>query len=103
MMDESTSALEVVAEKKMYTLLKEGLTSTTGDPITFVSVGHRPSIVAFNNLKLLLHDGSDFANFIPREAPSKVDENAIRDAFLRSIKKLSHNYAVDQRRHERIR
>ena len=83
MLDESTSALDVVAEKKMYALLKEGLTSTSGDPITFVSVGHRPSIVAFHDLKLLLRDGSGYASFIPREAPSVVDETAILRSLVR--------------------
>ena len=83
MMDESTSALDVVAEKKMYMLLKEGLTSTTGDPITFVSVGHRPSIVAFHDIKLLLRDGSGYASYIPQEASSAIDQNAILSPMIR--------------------
>jgi putative ATP-binding cassette transporter len=83
MMDESTSALDVVAEKKMYTLLKEGLSSTAEYPITYVSVGHRPSIIAFHDLKLLLRDGSGCASFIPQEEMSAVDENEILRSFVR--------------------
>ena len=60
-LDESTSALDVDAERKMYILLKERLVS-----VTYVSVGHRPSIIAFHDLKLLLRDGTGFASFIPQ-------------------------------------
>ena len=82
-MDESTSALDVVAEKRMYSLLKEGLPSTAGYPITYVSVGHRPSIIAFHDLKLLLRDGFGRASFIPQEETNAVDENAILRSFAR--------------------
>jgi len=65
-LDESTSALGVDAERKMYILLKERLVSPIGIPVTYVSVGHRPSIIAFHDLKLLLRDGTGFASFIPQ-------------------------------------
>ena len=66
-LDESTSALDVDAERKMYILLKERLVSSAGTPVTYVSVGHRPSIIAFHDLKLLLRDdGTGLASFIPR-------------------------------------
>ena len=65
-LDESTSALDVDSERKMYILLKERLVSPTGLPVTYVSVGHRPSIIAFHDLKLLLRDGTGFASFIPQ-------------------------------------
>lgn len=71
-LDESTSALDVDAERKMYTLLKERLVSPSGEPVTYVSVGHRPSIIAFHDLKLLLRDGTGVASFIPRGEGSSV-------------------------------
>lgn len=77
-MDESTSALDVVAEKKMYTLLKESLASPTGGPATYVSVGHRPTLLAYHDLKLLLRDGSGYASFIPQEeADTPGDQESI--------------------------
>ena len=82
-MDESTSALDVVAEKKMYTLLKESLVSDTGDPATYVSVGHRPTLLSYHDLKLLLRDCSGYASFIPQEATSPVDQESI----LRSLQR----------------
>ncbi len=77
-MDESTSALDVVAEKKMYTLMKESLVSGTGESPTYVSVGHRPSLLAHHDLKLLIRDGQGFASFIPR------GESTDQEAILRS-------------------
>lgn len=44
-MDESTSALDVVAEKRMFTLIKEELSYSGGDTVTYVSVGHRPTLM----------------------------------------------------------
>ena len=82
-MDESTSALDVVAERKMYTLLKERLFSDTGDPATYVSVGHRPTLLAYHDLKLLLRDGSGHASFIPQEETTTGDQEAI----LRSLQR----------------
>lgn len=77
-MDESTSALDVVAEKRMYTLLKEGLLSDTGDPATYVSVGHRPTLLAYHDLKLLLRDGVGYASFIPHEdTTGETDQESI--------------------------
>lgn len=71
-MDESTSALDVVAERKMYTLLKERLVSPIGDPVTYVSVAHRPTVVLFHDLKLLLRDGSGYISFVSREDASSI-------------------------------
>ena len=63
-MDESTSALDVVAEKKMYTLLK-GLATGDGAGLTYVSVGHRPTLLAHHDLKLSLRDGLGYVTEIP--------------------------------------
>ncbi|ACI64391.1 ABC transporter, ATP binding protein, partial [Thalassiosira pseudonana CCMP1335] len=51
-MDESTSALDVVAERKMYSLLKE--LSPEGAGLTYISVGHRPTLLSHHDLKLSL-------------------------------------------------
>jgi vitamin B12/bleomycin/antimicrobial peptide transport system ATP-binding/permease protein len=63
--DEATSALDMVSEAKMYSLLKDmgrrillknGRITLPG--LTFVSVGHRPSLVAYHDKRLRL-DGAD--------------------------------------------
>jgi ABC-type uncharacterized transport system fused permease/ATPase subunit len=60
-LDEATSALDMVAEAKMYSLLrdmgkkqlyKDGMLSAPG--LTYVSVGHRPSLLAYHDLRLRL-------------------------------------------------
>eukprot|EP00980_Cylindrotheca_fusiformis_P009340 scaffold2047_cov129-Cylindrotheca_fusiformis.AAC.19 len=60
-LDEATSALDMVAEAKMYTLLREmgKKTITSGGKLsapglTYVSVGHRPSLVAYHDVRLRL-------------------------------------------------
>jgi len=59
-MDESTSALDVDSETKMYALLKNmPWSSSNGSfgsaPLTYVSVGHRPSLLAHHDRKLILN------------------------------------------------
>jgi ABC-type uncharacterized transport system fused permease/ATPase subunit len=76
-LDESTSALDVDAEQKMYILLKERLVLPTGIPVTYVSVGHRPSIIAFHDLKLLLRDGTGVASFISQGEVPNVEESLL--------------------------
>lgn len=49
-MDESTSALDVNAERKMYQLLQE-------QRLTYISVGHRPTLLAYHAIKLVMKDG----------------------------------------------
>ena len=64
--DEATSALDVVSEAKMYSLLREmakkelnkGKMSRPG--LTFISVGHRPTLIAYHDAKLRLNGGSDY-------------------------------------------
>ena len=64
--DEATSALDVVSESKMYSLLRNmaqkelnthGELSRPG--LTFISVGHRPTLIAYHDVKLRLNGGSD--------------------------------------------
>lgn len=76
-MDESTSALDVAAEKRMYTLMKERLISDTGEPAAYVSVGHRPTLLAYHDLKLLLKDGSGYTSFISQQDSSTEDPESI--------------------------
>jgi ABC-type uncharacterized transport system fused permease/ATPase subunit len=77
-MDESTSALDVPAETKMYKLLND--LSSGSEPgargLTYVSVGHRPTLFAHHDLKLSLRDGSGFVSEIPPNACT-VDEGFI--------------------------
>jgi ABC-type uncharacterized transport system fused permease/ATPase subunit len=77
-MDESTSALDVPAETKMYKLLND--LSSGSEPgargLTYVSVGHRPTLLAHHDLKLSLRDGSGFVSEIPPNACT-VDEGFI--------------------------
>ena len=61
-LDEATSALDMVAESKMYSLLREmgkkNLLKNgemTAPGLTFVSVGHRPSLLAYHDKRLRLN------------------------------------------------
>lgn len=59
-MDESTSALDSASEARMYSILQEmGRKTVEGDSLsapglTYISVGHRPSLIAFHDKKLRL-------------------------------------------------
>jgi putative ATP-binding cassette transporter len=70
-MDESTSALDVTAEKKMYQLL-----NGSSAELTYVSVGHRPSLLAYHDMKLSLRDGVGVVCEIP-PSMEMVDEGFI--------------------------
>lgn len=61
-LDEATSALDMVAEARMYTLLRDmgkkivsgnGKISSPG--LTYISVGHRPSLLAYHDFRLRLN------------------------------------------------
>ena len=49
-LDESTSALDVAAETKLYKLLRNSL----GDSFTYISVGHRPTLLRHHDFRLSL-------------------------------------------------
>lgn len=49
-LDESTSALDVSSEGRMYRLLQERMQK----PFTYISVGHRPTLLGFHDLRLQL-------------------------------------------------
>lgn len=70
-LDEATSALDMVSELKMYQLLQNmarktmngGTLSAPG--LTYISVGHRPSLLAYHDKRLRLgdvHEVSDIEN-----------------------------------------
>jgi len=77
-MDESTSALDVPAETKMYKLLNDLSSGSElgARGLTYVSVGHRPTLLAHHDLKLSLRDGSGFVSEIPPNACT-IDEGFI--------------------------
>ena len=58
--DEDTSALDMVAEARMYMLLQNLARNTfedgkwSGPGLTYVSVGHRPSLLSYHDKRLRL-------------------------------------------------
>lgn len=52
---EATSALDLQAEKTMYTLLQEA-------DVTYVSVGHRPSLLHYHTQKLILNPSASISS-----------------------------------------
>lgn len=70
--DEATSALDVDAERKMYSLLlsmagkehrrdsSDNQSKTLHSGLTFISVGHRPTLLAYHDVKLRLMGGSNY-------------------------------------------
>lgn len=83
-LDEATSALDMVAESKMYTLLRDmgkkelssdGKLSAPG--LTYVSVGHRPSLLAYHDVRLRL-SGEKEHSFEQIEK-SSIDLKAFKD------------------------
>ena len=76
-MDESSSALDVLAEKKMFNLLKDLARDMRGSGgLTWISVGHRPTLLAHHDLKLSLPSG--VCSVIPPNAGA-IDEGFIID------------------------
>ena len=51
-LDESTSALDIESERRMYLLLQ--------NEVTYISVGHRPSLVEYHHTKLSLQGGDQY-------------------------------------------
>ena len=77
-LDEATSALDVASEAKMYSLLKKQVKE--GD-LTYVSVGHRPTLKEYHNKRLVLNGGSDHSfediNGINGVSSSATSDNVI--------------------------
>jgi putative ATP-binding cassette transporter len=74
-LDESTSALDLLAEEAMYRILNE-----LG--VTFISVGHRPSLLQFHDKKLILRGPGDGAILTAIVQTSR--EGAIMDLTTQS-------------------
>lgn len=58
-LDEATSAMDMEAEARMYGLLREA-TTASGRPTTYVSVGHRPSLLRHHE-RLLRLRGEEYS------------------------------------------
>jgi ABC-type uncharacterized transport system fused permease/ATPase subunit len=71
-MDESTSALDVQAERKMYNLLQEAK-----ERLTYISVGHRPTLLAYHDVKLAIKDRVGIKSEIPPGSGVVVDEDLV--------------------------
>lgn len=87
-LDEATSALDMVAESKMYNLLrdmgrkqllKDGQTTAPG--LTYVSVGHRPSLLAYHDKRLRL-SGQD------QHLLEDIEKSALDAQSLKSVSNL---------------
>ena len=83
-LDEATSALDMVAEAKMYTLLRDmgkkqmqkgGELSAPG--LTYISVGHRPSLLAYHDMRLRL--SSDGGHSMEAIEKSGIDIQSINN------------------------
>lgn len=70
-MDESTSALDVNAERRLYNLLKNDQT------LTYISVGHRPTLLAYHDIKLAIKDGLGIVSEIQPGSGVVVDEDLL--------------------------
>jgi ABC-type uncharacterized transport system fused permease/ATPase subunit len=84
-LDEATSALDMVAEARMYQLLQNmagksvtngGKLSAAPGGLTYISVGHRPSLVAFHDKRLRL-GGEDVHEFNDIEKESSEVSSVI--------------------------
>jgi putative ATP-binding cassette transporter len=78
-LDESTSALPLQSERRMYHLLQSMRSSGTGrdhdhpTKITYISVGHRPSLEEYHNKKLTLQgDKCTLESLRPMPSPATV-------------------------------
>lgn len=83
-LDESTSAMDVSSEGRMYRLLQERMQK----PFTYISVGHRPTLLGFHDLRLELkktEKQSDEVHYSLEQITStqKVVSSAEVDLFFR--------------------
>ena len=87
-LDESTSALDMATEAKMYGLLAEmsrkelkNIGGLTRPGLTYISVGHRPSLLVYHDIKLRLK--SDDGHEISRIEKFSTDTNPSAVANMR--------------------
>jgi len=77
-LDEATSALDMEGQDKMYKLLND-MSHHSGDGLTYISVGHRPSLLHYHDVRLRLQ-GED------SHSMEKIDETVMAD--LSSIQNM---------------
>ena len=78
-LDEATSALDMVAEAKMYQLLqnmgRKNLTNggkLSAPGLTYISVGHRPSLLAYHDKRLRLGGQEEHELSVIEKAPTEI-------------------------------
>lgn len=70
-LDEATSALDLYSEKAMYELL------SSIEGVTYISVGHRPSLLNYHTKKLIFSNGENPKQIILATASSSRENNRI--------------------------
>jgi putative ATP-binding cassette transporter len=74
-LDESTSALDLASEAAMYGILDELA-------VTYVSVGHRPSLLTYHSKKLVLYGPGVEVKLSSIDASKNVKEKSLMDLPL---------------------
>jgi ABC-type uncharacterized transport system fused permease/ATPase subunit len=76
-LDEATSALDMEAEERMYSLLQDNNTLLSPDGgTTYISVGHRPSLMKYHNVRLRVSPEQCLVEPIDTKAMQSVLEEA---------------------------
>lgn len=85
-LDEATSALDMVAEARMYTLLQNmarrelqgsGGGGLSRPGLTYISVGHRPSLLSYHDRRLRLKGDEGFELSLIENSPVQLDLSKI--------------------------
>jgi ABC-type uncharacterized transport system fused permease/ATPase subunit len=89
-LDEATSSLDVVNENRMYGLLKEmGMKQVlkngdvTAPGMTFISVGHRPSLLTYHDRRLSLNGGDRHSFDSIEKSSSSISLEALNATMMK--------------------